>query len=98
MEDCKKNERETYCEGIYDRCVKISYDYKFEGSEVKYFEKGCYTKALCDDIEKLQKCKDVGGLTCEFNCCDSDGCNGSAMPVISAFLLVICTLLSEMCF
>ena len=98
MEDCKKKERETSCGGIYDRCVKISYDYKFEGSEVKYFEKGCYTKALCDDIEKLQKCKDVGGSTCEFNCCDSDGCNGSAMPVISAFLLVICTLLSKMCF
>ena len=97
MEDCKKKEIETVCGRRYDQCVKISYDYKFEGSEVKYFSKGCYTKALCD-AEKVKTCKDVEGSTCEFNCCDSDFCNGSAMPVISAFLLVICTLLSKMCY
>ncbi|XP_074613244.1 uncharacterized protein LOC141873218 isoform X2 [Acropora palmata] len=98
MEDCKKNEKETDCGGSFDRCLTWSFDYKFSGVETKSFAKSCATKASCDAGEKLKICKEAKGSTCEWNCCDSDGCNSSAMPVISAFLLVICTLVSKMCY
>ena len=98
MEHCQRNEGETVCQQSNGRCSKMSLAYEVEGSEKKYFSKGCYFKTLCDVNEYLQTCQHLEGSTCELNCCDSDGCNGSAMPVISAFLLVICTLLSKMCY
>lgn len=98
MEDCKKNEEEKDCGGGSDRCVKSSFDYKVLTVEKKAFAKGCATKAACDAEQTLKACKKAKGSTCEYNCCDSDGCNSSAMPVISAFLLVICTLVSKMCY
>ena len=98
MEDCKKNEKETDCGGSIDRCLTFSFDYNVSVVETKSFVKSCATKATCDAGEKLKTCKEAKGSTCEWNCCDSDGCNSSAMPVISAFLLVICTLVSKMCY
>ncbi|XP_074613432.1 uncharacterized protein LOC141873347 isoform X2 [Acropora palmata] len=98
MEDCKKNEKERDCGGGFDRCFKSSFAYKVSILETKAFAKGCATKAFCDAEETLKICKKAKGSTCAFNCCDSDGCNSSAMPVISAFLLVICTLVSKMCY
>ena len=99
MEDCKKNEKETDCGGNFDRCLKTSLDYKVLTVETKSFAKICATKALCNANQKLKEiCKEAKGSTCESNCCDSDGCNSSAMPVISAFLLVLCTLVSKMCY
>ena len=83
MEDCKKNEKETDCGGGFDRCFKSSLVNKVSTMETKSFAKGCATKATCDAEETLKLCKEAKGSTCEFNCCDSDGCNGSAMPVIS---------------
>ena len=94
MEDCKKNEKEYYCETIFDRCAKLSLDYKTITKEAKLFEKGCSTKALCDFNKQLNACEDIEGSTCKLDCCDSDGCNSSAMPVISGFLMVICALVS----
>ena len=98
MEDCKKNEKEIDCGVSFDGCLTWSLDFKISGVETKSFAKSCATKATCDAGEKLKICKEAKGLTCEFNCCYSDGCNSSAMPVISAFLLVICTLVSKMCY
>ena len=98
MEECKKNEREDDCGESYDRCFKMSLDYKLAIVQIKGFTKGCSTKALCDANQKLKICKEAEGSTCELNCCDSDGCNSSAMPVISVFLLIICTLVSKMCY
>ncbi|XP_015771460.1 PREDICTED: uncharacterized protein LOC107349787 isoform X2 [Acropora digitifera] len=99
MEDCKKNEKEMDCGGGFDRCIKTSFDYNASMPQGKVFSKGCSTKVTCDSQQKLKEiCNDAGGSTCEWNCCDSDGCNSSAMPVISAFLLVICTLVSKMCY
>ena len=83
MEDCKKNEKETDCGGGFDRCVKLSLVYKVLTVERKSFSKGCTTNATCDAGQTLKLCKEAKGTTCEWNCCDSDGCNGSAMPVIS---------------
>ena len=97
MEDCKKDEKEEDCGESSDRCFKMSLDYKVTFVQIKGFSKGCSTKAVCNANEKLKICKEADG-TCELNCCDSDGCNSGAMPVISAFLLVICTLVSKMCF
>ena len=98
MEDCKKNEKETDCGGSFDRCIKTSFDYKVSILQIKGFSKGCSTKAFCDAEKQLEICKKAGGATCEFDCCDSDGCNSSAMPVISALLVVICSLVSLMCY
>ncbi|XP_015771463.1 PREDICTED: uncharacterized protein LOC107349788 [Acropora digitifera] len=98
MEDCKKNEKEKDCGGGFDRCFKSSFAYKVSILETKAFAKGCATKATCDAETILKICKKAKGSTCEWNCCDSDGCNSGAMPVISAFLLVICTLVSKMCY
>ena len=86
------------CGGGFDRCFKSSFAYKGSTGKIKNFEKGCATKATCDAEQTLKGCKKAKGTTCEWNCCDSDGCNSSAMPVISAFLLVICTLVSKMCY
>jgi len=82
MEDCKKNEKEKDCGGGFDRCIKTSFDYKLM-VQVKAFLKGCSTKAACDAEKQLGVCEKAGGTTCKFDCCDSDGCNGSAMPVVS---------------
>ncbi|XP_029190662.1 uncharacterized protein LOC122946924 [Acropora millepora] len=98
MEECKKKEKEKDCGEGFDRCIKRSFDYKLSILQIKSFSKGCSTKATCDADQKLKICKEAKGTTCEWNCCDSDGCNSSAMPVISAFLLVICTLVSKMCY
>ena len=99
MEDCKKHERETDCGGSYDRCFGLSISDKVAGLEAKSFLKGCATEASCVVNQKLEEmCKKGQGSICEANCCDSDGCNSSAMPVISAFLLVTCTLVSKMCY
>ena len=97
MEDCKKNEKEKDCGGSFDRCAKASLDYNISIGEVKLFGKGCSTKDVCDVNMQFNSCKNVEGATCEFLCCDSDGCNSSVMPLISAFLMVICTLVS-MCY
>ena len=97
MEDCKKNEKEVDCGGSFDRCGKISLDFKVGGVETKSFAKSCTTKAVCDAGKELDECKKIEGATCKLDCCDSDGCNSSAMPVISAFLMVICALVS-MCY
>ena len=97
MEDCEKDEKEEDCGEKTDRCFKVSLDYKVAFVHIIGFSKGCTTKALCNAHEKLKICEEADG-TCEVNCCDSDGCNSSAMPVISAFLLVICTLVSKMCY
>ena len=97
MEDCKKNEKELDCGGSLDRCAKISLDFKVGVLETKSFTKICTTKAVCDAGKQLDACKKAKGATCEFDCCDSDGCNSSAMPVISAFLMVLCALVSMCC-
>ena len=94
MEECKKNEKETDCGGSFDRCAKASLDYNISMVEIKMFGKGCSTKAVCDANKEFNACKNIEGGTCEFDCCDSDGCNSSAMPVISALLMVICVLVS----
>ena len=83
MEDCKKNEKEIDCGGGSDRCVNWSLVYKVLSVETKSFAKGCATKATCDAKEQLGVCEKVDGATCKFDCCDSDGCNSSAMPGIS---------------
>ena len=108
MEDCKKNEKEMDCGGGFDRCFRSSFAYKVLTVEKKTFAKGCATKATCDAEQTLKVCENAKG-TCEWKCCDSDGCNSSAMPVttasnssampvISAFLLVTCALVSKMCY
>ena len=97
MEDCKKNEEEKDCGEGFDRCIKRSFDYKLI-VRVKAFSKGCSTKAFCDAEKQLGVCEKAGGTTCKFDCCDSDGCNGSAMPVISALVMIICSLVSLMCY
>ena len=98
MEDCKKNEEEKDCGEGFDRCIKRSFDYKLSILQIKTFSKGCSAKAFCDVKEQLGVCEKADGATCEFDCCDSDGCNGSAMPVISALVMVICSLVSLMCY
>ena len=47
------------------------------GVKVKsYFNKSCYTKALCDSGNDLfRQCKKISGATCKLDCCDKDGCN-----------------------
>jgi len=94
MEDCKEKEKERDCGGSFDRCAKMSFEYKVGVLQTKVFGKGCSTKANCDANEQFVNCGKIEGATCEFDCCDSDGCNSSVMPVISAFLMVICTLVS----
>ena len=115
MEDCKKNEKEKECGRGFDRCFKSSFVYKVMAVETKSFAKGCAyaTNATlaCDGADqKFTMCSEAKeSQRCEWNCCNSDGCNSSAMPVtsasnnsampvISAFLLVICTLVSKMCY
>ena len=98
MEECKKEEKEKDCGGGSDRCFKASFDYKLSILQIKAFSKGCSTKAFCDVKEQLRACESADGATCKFDCCDSDGCNGSAMPVISALVMVICSLVSLMCY
>jgi len=97
MEDCKKNEKEQDCGGAFDRCAKASLEFKVGALETKFFGKGCATKALCDNNTAFNQCKKIKGAKCELDCCDSDGCNSSATPVISVFLMVICALVS-MCY
>ena len=92
MDKCKSIEKLQECPSTFDSCVKSSQEYKSGGIQIKLFAKDCSTQELCDQTS--QTCKAFSGATCEIDCCDSDGCNGGTVPVISIFLLATCALMA----
>ena len=96
MEDCKEKEQSLDCSSVSigfvaDRCVKMSVEY----NGFKSFAKSCFSKRLCEQgNEVIKNCKQVGGGTCEINCCDSNDCNSGTAPLVSALLMIVCALTS----
>lgn len=99
MKDCEKNEIERDCGDKFDRCLKLS---AYRNETPYFFRKVCETKSNC----ALQSKTCNQSLTCESDCCDSDGCNSSLQDgtvpdrcnssVIIAFLMVTYALVSKM--
>ena len=95
MDDCKAKEEEQDCGGSFDRCAKMTLDFKVSGFHTKMYAKSCATKSLCEDSkQQLDNCKKIDGSTCELDCYDSDGCNSGAAPVASVFLILSCAIIA----
>ena len=92
--ECNAQQKEQDCGGSFDRCAKISLDFKVANIETKMYTKGCSTKAVCDGGNDLYKnCKKIDGAKCDLSCCEGDLCNGGTAQVVSVFLMVACALM-----
>ena len=87
-DDCEDVKKETTCVGGFDRCVKVYANVKKGGASVESYEKGCFTEALCNNIDQISVCKDGG--ECKVSCCTGDLCNGAAVQMVSAIILIAC--------
>ena len=95
MADCDAKKEEKDCGGNFDRCGKMSVNFKVASLETKVYSKGCATKDLCSTgSEEYKTCKNIEGATCELECCEGDLCNGGTVPVVSAVLMVACVLMA----
>ena len=94
MAECDDGKQKTNCGAIFDRCFKMSLDFKVANIETKAYTKGCFTKAGCDAGNDLYKnCKNIDGAKCDLSCCEGDLCNAGTAQVVSVFLMVACALM-----
>ena len=93
-DDCADVKKEVDCTVGFDRCAKVYADIKKDGASVESYEKGCLTEAWCNNLDKIPVCKDGG--ECKVYCCTGDLCNGAAVQVVSAIILIACALVAAL--
>ena len=94
-DDCEKNKEEIVCSPHQDSCGKFYMDGKLvSGTGVEGYGKECAIKSNCtkDLCEVLTV--DTTIDNCEVNCCQADLCNGAKVPLVSAFFILACALLT----
>ena len=87
----------TTCASPQNSCVKVKIEGEKDGKNVNVFAKSCVEKKNCNkDVcksvaeELSMKFKD-----CDFNCCDTDLCNGAKVTMASSFLFLACVLVAN---
>ena len=90
--NCEYEKKEVNCTAGLDRCVKVYSGVRIYGASVESYEKGCKTKAWC--LEKIPVCKE--GDECIINCCRGDLCNGAAVQMVRAIILIACALVAAL--
>ena len=94
-DDCADVKKEVTCAAGYDRCAKVYVEVKKDGVSAESYEKFCLTKALCDTVDQIPACK-ADGTKCKVNCCTGDLCNGAAVQMVSAIILIACALVAAL--
>ena len=95
--DCANIKKEMDCPSAANRCGKYKVETSSGGISAAVYAKGCTTKAECDMGDKSDLCKaqdPTAKVSCEVNCCEGDLCNGANLPVVSAVVLLACTLVA----
>ena len=92
--DCADVKKEVNCTVGFDRCAKVYADVKKDGVSGESYEKGCLTEALCNNLDKISVCKDGG--KCKVDCCTEDLCNGAAVHMVNAFILIACAFVAAL--
>ena len=94
-DDCADVKKEVTCKAGNDRCGKVYVEVKKDGVSGEEYIKSCLTKELCDTIDQYPACK-ADGATCKVNCCTGDLCNGAAVQMVSAIILIACALVAAL--
>ena len=98
--DCASVQKEVACDSGEDTCAKIYYDSKSvdKALSVESYVKYCNPKLSCDkDLCKTLAPKGATINKCKVNCCKGNLCNGARVPLVSAILLLACTILALLC-
>jgi len=94
-DSCKNSTEEETCPSGDDRCGKFFVDGSVQGRTVSVYAKGCLTSSNCNEDGCKMFFKDLAKVRkCEFSCCSGDLCNGAKVLVVSAIMLLACTLVA----
>jgi len=92
-DDCPANNNNTEtCNANADRCIKAKIVFKKDGKEDTSYVRGCATSEDCDKgcVAKQEYTIE----DCDYGCCKEDLCNGAKVPMVSAIILVACTVVA----
>ena len=95
-DDCTSVRKEVTCDSGLNRCVKGMKDGTQDDVSFAVYAKGCVDSSTCDpDTSEFCKSDDKGKVkNCEIACCSDDLCNGGKVPMVSAIMLLACTLVA----
>ena len=97
-DDCDSNKQVMTCPSSYDVCGKISYEEKSKGVPSKFFAEACWAYSKCNrEVCRKEASKSVTIDKCHVTCCKSDLCNGPEVLMVSALLLLACSLAAFFC-
>ena len=83
-DDCV--EKEGACADGFDRCAKVYAEVKKNGTSVETYIRGCLPEAWCNNNDLISFCKESS--KCKVYCCTGDLCNGAAVHMVSAIILI----------
>ena len=96
-DDCVPG-KDTTCASHQNSCVKVKIEGEKDGKNVNYFVKECVEKKTCNKNDGCKPGAQRLGMKfkdCDFNCCETDLCNGAKVPMVSSFLFLACALVAN---